>query len=64
MSSSSLHERIIPKLRRLDPQSMRNCVQILAREHGFLENIFNTIGEGVVVIDLRKILVCHQRFRS
>ena len=51
MSTSSLHERIIPNLRRLDPQSMRNCIQLLAREHGFLENIFNTIGEGIVVID-------------
>lgn len=51
MSTSSLHKRIIPKLRKLDPQSMRNCIQLLAKEHGFLENIFNTIGEGVVVID-------------
>ena len=41
----------MPKLRKLDPVSMRNCIQHMAREHGFLENIFNTIGEAVIVTD-------------
>ncbi len=51
MSAKGFHERIMPKLRKLDPASMRSCIQHLSREHGFLENIFNTIGEAVLVID-------------
>ena len=51
MSGKGFHERIMPKLRKMDPESMRNCVRHLARETGFLENIFNTIGEAVLVID-------------
>ncbi len=51
MSGSRFQERIIPKIDTLDPQSMQSVIQHLARERGFLENIFNTIREAVLVID-------------
>ena len=59
MSGKGFHERIMPKLRKMDPESMRNCVRHLARETGFLENIFNTIGEAVLVIDDSLRIVYH-----
>ena len=59
MSGKGFYERIMPKLRKMDPESMRNCVRHLARETGFLENIFNTIGEAVLVIDDSLRIVYH-----
>lgn len=51
MAANRFHERIMPKIQKLDPQNMQNYIQHLAREHGFLESIFNTIQEAVLVID-------------
>lgn len=36
---------------RVDPQSLQSVVLKLAREKGFLETLFNTIQEGVIVTD-------------
>ena len=38
-------------MERVDPQSLQSVVVKLAREKGFLETLFNTIQEGVLVID-------------
>jgi PAS domain S-box-containing protein len=44
-------DRLIERLDRLDPSSVQSYVLKLAREKGFLETVFNTIQEGIVVID-------------
>lgn len=36
---------------RVDPQSLQGVVLKLAREKGFLETLFNTIQEGIIVTD-------------
>ena len=57
MSSGKRIQRIMPKLKTLDPGSMHSFVQHLAREQGFLDTVFNTIREAVIVVDsARKIL--------
>src|SRR5277367_6558512 len=38
-------------IERVDPQSLQSVVLKLAREKGFLETLFNTIQEGVIVTD-------------
>jgi len=38
-------------MERVDPQSLQGVVLKLAREKGFLETLFNTIQEGVIVTD-------------
>ena len=38
-------------MERVDPKSLQSVVVKLAREKGFLETLFNTIQEGVLVID-------------
>lgn len=45
-------EEIIPdELDSMDPHDLYESINKLAEEKGFLENIFNTISEGVMVID-------------
>ena len=44
-------DRLIDRLDRLDPASVQTYVQKLVREKGFFETVFNTIHEGVVVVD-------------
>ncbi len=43
-------DRVLGRLDTLDPVNLANLVQRLARERGLLENIFNTLQEGVLVI--------------
>lgn len=59
MPGSRFQERIIPKIDTLDPQSMQSVIQHLARERGFLENIFNTVHEAVLVIDSTLRILYH-----
>jgi len=50
-TGSGFLDRLIERMDRLDPSSIQACVLRVAREKGFLETIFNTIREGVIVID-------------
>lgn len=50
-SGSSFLDRLVERLDRLDPASVQNYVLKLVRDKGFLETIFNTIHEGIIVID-------------
>ncbi len=44
-------DRLIERLDRLDPASVQTYLLKLAREKGFLDAVFNSIHEGVIVID-------------
>jgi len=44
-------DRLVTRLDRVDPESLHNHLQSQARERGFLETIFQTIQEGVIVLD-------------
>lgn len=48
---TSFLDRLIGRIDRVDPQSLQSVVLKLAREKGFLETLFNTIQEGVIVTD-------------
>ncbi|MGD0059320.1 MAG: ATP-binding protein [Verrucomicrobiia bacterium] len=48
---NSFLDRLIGRMDRVDPQSLQSVVLKLARERGFLETLFNTIQEGVIVTD-------------
>ena len=48
--NSSL-DRVLGRLDTLDSVNLANLVQRLARERGLFEEIFNTLQEGVLVID-------------
>lgn len=44
-------EKVLGRLDQLDQANLQNLVQRLARERALLESVFNTLQEGVLVID-------------
>jgi two-component system, sporulation sensor kinase E len=44
-------DKVLGRLDRLDQANLQNLVQRLARERALLESVFNTLQEGVLVID-------------
>ena len=49
-------EKVLGRLDDLDSVSLSNLVQRLARERSLLETVFNTIREGILVIDQNGII--------
>src|SRR5213083_1224977 len=50
-AKSSFLDKVLGRIGRLDPAGLQAVVQRLARERGFLETLFNTIEDGVLVVD-------------
>jgi len=48
---TSFLDKLIGRIERVDSQSLQSLVLKLSREKGFLETLFNTIQEGIIVID-------------
>src|SRR5258706_12158545 len=50
-AKSSFLDKVIGRIGRLDAAGLQTVVQRLARERSFLETLFNTIEDGVLVAD-------------
>lgn len=50
-AKSSFLDKVLGRIGRLDAHGLQTIVQRLARERSFLETLFNTIEDGVLVID-------------
>src|SRR6202451_1227776 len=50
-AKSSFLDRVLGRIGRLDAEGLQTVVQRLARERNFLETLFNTIEDGVLVVD-------------
>jgi PAS domain S-box-containing protein len=50
-AKSSFLDKVLGRIARLDAEGLQNVVQRLARERTFLETLFNTIEDGVLVVD-------------
>jgi PAS domain S-box-containing protein len=48
---SSFLDKVLGRIGRLDAQGLQTVVRRLARERSFLETLFNTIEDGVLVVD-------------
>jgi PAS domain S-box-containing protein len=48
---SSFLDKVLGRIARLDKEGLQSVVQRLARERSFLETLFNTIEDGVLVLD-------------
>src|SRR5678815_3134936 len=48
---SSFLDKVLGRIGRLDAEGVQTVVQRLARERSFLETLFNTIEDGILVID-------------
>src|SRR2546426_4191030 len=56
-NKSSFLDKVLARIGRLDPEGLQTVVQRLARERSFLETLFNTIEDGVLVLDERGRIV-------
>ena len=50
-TKSSFLDKVLGRIGRLDTQGLQTVVQRLAQERTFLETLFNTIEDGVLVVD-------------
>src|SRR5271154_3931879 len=50
-AKSSFLDKVLGRIGRLDTEGLQTVVQRLARERSFLETLFNTIEDGVLVVD-------------
>ena len=48
---SSFLDKVLGRISRLDAEGLQTVVQRLARERSFLETLFNTIEDGILVVD-------------
>ena len=48
---SSFLDKVLGRIGRLDAQGLQTVVERLARERSFLETLFNTIEDGILVVD-------------
>jgi len=61
VKKSSFLDKVLGRIGRLDTQGLQTVVERLARERSFLETLFNTIEDGVLVVDENgKILYLNQ----
>ena len=49
--NSGFIEKLIARLDRLSPRQVQSLVDRLVRERGFLENVFDALQEGVLILD-------------
>jgi PAS domain S-box-containing protein len=50
-AKSNFLDKVLGRIGRLDAEGLQTVVQRLARERSFLETLFNTIEDGVLVVD-------------
>lgn len=64
-TKSNFFDKVLGRIGRLDTDGLQNVVQRLARERSFLETLFNTIEDGVLVVDENgRILYFNQAVRE
>jgi two-component system, sporulation sensor kinase E len=51
LPKSGFLDKVLGRINRLDAEGLQTVVQRLARERSFLETLFNTIEDGVLVVD-------------
>ena len=61
MSKKSFLDRFIEKAEALDPGSRQAYILRLARERGFFETIFNSIEEGILIVDRKLHIKYHNQ---
>src|ERR1700677_3777097 len=56
-SKSSFLDKVLGRIGRLNAEGLQTVVQRLASERSFLETLFNTIEDGVLVVDEQQRIV-------
>ena len=58
---SNFLDRVLGRIGRLDTHGLQTIVQRLARERSFLETLFNTIEDGILVVDEQGRILYYNR---
>ena len=58
---TSFFDRIVGRMDQLDAEGLQTVVQRLARERDFLGTLFDTIEDGVVVLDAKAHISWHNQ---
>lgn len=61
MAASRFINRLVDRVDKIDPESLQSHLLRLAQEHGFLETIFQSIQEGILVINMDGLLIYANR---
>src|SRR5580658_2206317 len=56
-TKSSFLDKVLGRIGRLDTEGLQSVVQRLASERSFLETLFNTIEDGVLVVDEQGLVI-------
>ncbi len=64
MSEKSSLDHVMNKLDSMDTKGIKTYVHRLFREKGFLETVFNTVKEGIIVIDKKLSIRYHNKSAS
>src|SRR5215831_17537909 len=56
-AKSTFLDKVLGRINRLDSEGLQTVVQRLVRERSFLETLFNTIEDGVLVVDEKGMIV-------
>src|SRR5215831_13063203 len=56
-AKSTFLDKVLGRINRLDSEGLQTVVQRLVRERSFLETLFNTIEDGVLVVDEKGVIV-------
>lgn len=60
-SKSSFLDKVLGRIGRIDAEGLQNVVQRLARERNLLETLFNTIEDGILVVDGKQRIAYYNR---
>ncbi len=61
MSKKSFLDRFIERAEALDPNSRQTYILRLSRERGFFETVFNSIEEGILIVDRKLHIKYHNQ---
>ncbi len=59
MNPKKIKERVIGRINELDSVNLHNFVQMLSKEHGFLDSLFNSIHEAVLLVSASHTILYH-----
>ena len=63
-TKSSFLDKVLGRIGRLDTEGLQSVVQRLAQERSFLDTLFNTIEDGVLVMPMKRAIFCSLAFTA
>ena len=59
MSPKKMKDRVIDRIGELDEVNLQNFIQMLSKEHRFLDSLFDSLQEAILVISSAHTILYH-----